>query len=257
MISRENLAFIVATSAGVILLFTIGLTRPDLLVEDGLVENMGAAGFAAAALLALGTALRKTASLTLTERSILVGMSGLSLLLFLSEISFGARIFGIQMPEMSGGGEFDGGHDIVIVLFRRLSDAGTTGILVAAAAIGLLLVTAVALLWLFRQQAQAIVRFVLSRTFEFRVAVALGMLASAVTLDLMRSHKAGVLEEVLEFSASAVLILAVTALLRQKGVLRGVGKMWGQRSPARPASPTTTGYQVRRSLPSRSATHQR
>ncbi|YBV94601.1 hypothetical protein M1D80_00975 (plasmid) [Phyllobacteriaceae bacterium JZ32] len=222
MISRENLAFISATSAGVILLFTIGLSRPDLLAEDGLVENLGAAGFAAAALLALSTALRKSAFLIITERNMLVGTSGLSLMLFLSEISFGARIFDIQMPQMRGGGEFDGGHDIIIVLFRRLSDAGRTSLLVVAAAIGLLLVTVIALLFLFRQQAQAIVRSVFYGAFEFRLAVALGMLASAVILDLITSYKAGILEEVLEFSASAVLILAVTALLRQKNVLRVV-----------------------------------
>lgn len=235
MMSRENLAFIAATFPGVVLLFTIGLSRPDLLVEDGLVENLGAAGFSAASLLALSTALRRGAFLTPTERSILVGTSGLSLILFLSEISFGARIFDIQMPQMSGGGEFDGGHDIVIVLFRRLKDAGRTGILVAATGIGLLLATAVALLYLFRQKAQAIVKYVLSRAFEFRLAVAFGMLACAVTLDLITSYKASILEEVLEFSASGVLILAVSALLRQKGVLCFFGEMPEQGSQVRRA----------------------
>jgi hypothetical protein len=58
------------------------------------------------------------------------------------------------------------------------------------------------LLYLFRQKAWAFVRYVLSRTFEFRLALAVGMLACAVTLDLIASYKAAVLEEVLEFSAS-------------------------------------------------------
>ena len=233
MIGRENLAFISATFAGVVLLFVIGLSRPDLLVEDGLVENMGAMGFAAAALLALNTALRKSAFLTFTERSLLAGTSGLSLLLFLSEISFGARIFDIQMPQMSGGGEFDGGHDIVMVLFRRMIDGGRSGILVAAASTGVLLITAIALLYRFRQQARAIVRYVFSSAFEFRLVVALGMLASAVVLDLASSHKAGVLEETLEFSASAVLILAVTALLRHQGASRVAGETLAQPSHQR------------------------
>ncbi len=225
MMSRENLTFICVTFAGVALLFSIGQSRPDLLVEDGLIETLGAAGFAAASLLALGTALLRSVSLTFTERSILVGTSGLSLMLFLSEISFGARIFDLQMPQMSGGGEFDGGHDIVILLFRQLRDAGSAGMLLAAAVIGLLLATA--LPYLFRKQAQAIVRYVLLRAFEFRLAVAAGMLASAVTLDLMTSYKASILEEVLEFSASIVLILAVSALLRQMGVLSFFGKNAG------------------------------
>jgi hypothetical protein len=240
MISRENLAFISATFIAVVLLFIIGLSRPDWLVEDGLVETMGAMSFAAAALLALGAALRKSAVLTLTERSLLVGTSGLSLLLFLSEISFGARIFDIQMPQMSGGGEFDGGHDIVMVLFRQVSDGGPSGMLVAAATTGLLLIGAIALLYRFGQQARAVVRSVLSSAFEFRLAVALGMLASAAALDLIRSHKAGVLEEILEFSASAVLILAVTAVLRhQGGALRVTSEMRVQASGARSASPAT------------------
>jgi hypothetical protein len=209
--SRENLAFICTVLACVIVLFTIGLFRPSLLVEDGFVENLSAAGFAAASLLALATARRNSAVLTFPERGILLGTGGLSLILFLSEISFGARIFDIRMSQMRGGGEFDGGHDIVIVLFRRLRDAGRPGLLVAAIGGGLLLATAVALLSLFRQKAQIVVSYVCSRRFEFRLAVAVGLLASAVTLDLIQSYKAAILEEVLEFSASGVLILAVFA----------------------------------------------
>lgn len=220
MMSRENLAFIAAMPAGVILLFTIGLSRHDLLVEDGPVESLSAAGFAAVSVLALSTALRKGVFLTVPERRLLVGTSGLTLILFLSEISFGARIFYIQMPPMRGGGEFDGGHDIITVMVRHLRDAGSTGVLLAVAGAGLVLATAVALLRLFRQQALAIVSHVLSRAFEFRLVVALGMLASAVTLDLTTSHKAGVLEEVLEFSASIVLFLAVSALLRRNARAR-------------------------------------
>jgi hypothetical protein len=253
MMSRENLAFIAATFAGVILLFTIGLSMPDLLVEDGPVENLGAAGFAAASLLALGTALLRGVSLTFTERSILVGTSCLSLILFLSEISFGARIFDIQMPQMSGGGEFDGGHDIVIVVVRQLSDLGSTGMLLATVGAGLLLAAAVALLWLFRQQTQAIVRYVLSRAFEFRLAVAAGMLASAVTLDLITSYKASILEEVLEFSASFVLILAVSALLRRQGPLGVFGKMPEQASQARRVPPAGIDHRIWRWLPSRNS----
>jgi hypothetical protein len=59
IMSRENLTFICTGLAGVIVLFTLGLFRPFLIVEDGLVENLSAAGFAAASLLALATALQK------------------------------------------------------------------------------------------------------------------------------------------------------------------------------------------------------
>jgi hypothetical protein len=217
--SRENAVFAAATFTCVVLLFTAGLSRPALFVEDGLVENLSAAGFAAAALFALGTALLRPVSVTFAERSILFGVSGLSMLLFLSEISFGARIVHIQMPRMSGGGEFDGGHDIVILVVRQLRDAGPTGILVAIMGVGLLLAAVFAVLRRFRQRAQMLAAHVLSKPFEFRLAMALGLLASAVTLDVIPSYKASILEEVLEFSVSVVLILAVSALFRSKSVV--------------------------------------
>jgi hypothetical protein len=56
--------------------------------------------------------------------------------------------------------------------------------------------------------------------------MALGLLASAVTLDVIPSYKASILEEVLEFSVSVVLILAVSVLFRSKdmvAVQRGEG----------------------------------
>jgi len=136
----------------------------------------------------------------------------------------------LDLASQSGGGEFDGGHDIVIVIFRLLRDAGPISILVAATGGTLLLATAGLSLYRFRQKAWAIASYVLSRAFEFRLAVAVGMLASAVTLDLVTSYKAAILEEVLEFSASGVLILAVSALF--------------QRSQARRAPRLGTGRQV-------------
>ncbi|WEX86619.1 hypothetical protein PZN02_002920 [Sinorhizobium garamanticum] len=215
--SRENVAFVCSVAAGVALLFMIGLSRPDLLVEDNLVESLGALGFATASLLALGTAIRRRASLSSTEKSILVGTSGLCSILFLSEISFGARMLRLQMPTMRGGGEFDGGHDIVIVASRLLRDSGPIGYLAAAAGALLLLTLATVLLQTYRQKVHAMLRQILARAFECRLALAVAMLASAVTLDLVTSYKAGILEEVLEFGASGVLILAIIAFRRETG----------------------------------------
>ncbi|WP_037384721.1 hypothetical protein [Sinorhizobium americanum] len=212
--SRENVAFFCSVAAGVALFFAIGLSRPDLLVEDNLVENLGVIGFGTASLLALGTAIRRRVSLSSIETITLVCTSGLCLILFLSEISFGARIFDVQMPKMRGGGEFDGGHDIIIVVFRLLRDSGPAGYLAAAL---LCLTAAAVLLYTFQQKVWAVPHRIFARAFECRLAVAVAMLASAVTLDLVTSYKAAILEEVLEFGASGVLILAVTALWRETG----------------------------------------
>lgn len=221
--SRANLAFLGAALAGAILLFAIGLSKPDLFVEDRLMENLSAAGFAAASLLALSAALATRASSAAQERVILIAVGGLSSILFLSEISFGARILDIQMPQMSGGGEFDGGHDIVIILFRMIRGSGPAGLLVAAIGGALLVAAAAALLYQFRQQARMVISRVLGGAFEFRLVLALGMLASAVTLDLIKSYKASILEEVLEFSASVVLILAVFGHFRARGPVVRLG----------------------------------
>lgn len=232
----------VATVAGVALLFMVGLSRPDLLVEDGAVENLSAAGFAAASTLALSAALLGRVSLTFRDRGILAATGGLSLLLFLSEISFGARIFDTQMPRMRGGGEFDGGHDIVILIFRQLRDTGHAGTLAAVIGGGFFLAAAIALLFRFRQKARMVARHILSRAFEFRLALALGMLASAVTLDVIPSYKASILEEVLEFCASVMLVLSVSALLLSKGAVGVFAETPGREPHLRPVSPSAAGH---------------
>ncbi|WP_037390722.1 hypothetical protein [Sinorhizobium americanum] len=177
--SRENFVTACAVAASVIVLFAAGFSRPDLLAEDNLVETAGALIFAGACLLALDTAVRKHVFLSSNERMMLVGTSGLCLVLFLSEISFGARLFGLQMPKLPGGGEFDGGHDLVILIFRFLREAGT-GTLVLM--IGALLVVASMLLCLYWNKLQAMFAQILSRAFEFRLATAV---ASRVPLHLI------------------------------------------------------------------------
>ncbi|TCN22768.1 hypothetical protein [Sinorhizobium americanum] len=211
---RENFASAGAVAAGVIVLFIIGVSRPHLLVEDNLVESAGALIFAVACVLALDTAARKRVLLSSKERIMLVGTSGLCLVLFLSEISFGARLFGLPMPILPGGGEFDGGHDVVILTFRLLRQAETGYLLLM---IGALLIVAGVLLCLYWSKLQAMFDQILSRAFEFRLAMAVSLLASAVTLDLLDSYKASILEEVAEFVASGVLVFAILALPRKMG----------------------------------------
>jgi hypothetical protein len=226
--SRENVTFVCSVLLGILVLFTVGLSRPDLLVEDQLVESLGAFAFAAASVLALSTALRKHTSLSPIERKALAGTSLLCLVLFLSEISFGARLFGLQMPTMRGGGQFDGGHDIVIVIFRILRDAGYAGALIAAAGALLVLTLVGVFLYWYRQKLRSVLDRLLLEAFEFRLALAVALLASAVTLDLLTSYKAAILEEVLEFVASGVFILAIQALPRTEKKVAGSGLFHGE-----------------------------
>jgi hypothetical protein len=218
-ISRNNLAFAAATGCAVILLFTLGLSMPQLLVEDGPVENLSAAGFFIAAVVAPGIFMRGNIRLAPAERTVLFAAGILSLLLFLSEISFGARLLHIRMPKMKGGGEFDGGHDIVILVFRAIRDAGSGIIFAALIVTTVFLALALVLLLRFRRQAWSLARYVLSRRFEFRLLLAICMIASAIILDLIQSYKAEKLEECLEFCASGVLIAACAGLLRKGGTI--------------------------------------
>lgn len=161
------------------------------------------------------------------------------MLLALSEISFGARIFDIEMPQMHGGGEFDGGHDIVIVVVRLIADAGSAGVLVAATGAAVLSAMAAVLIWTFRPQVRAACERMLAGPFEFRLGLALVMLATAVILDLFSSRETALLEEVLEFSASVALIAAVSATAlktRRPAGFHNIPEQ-GPRAEAAPAGP--------------------
>ncbi|MEL7212679.1 MAG: hypothetical protein AAGK92_08460 [Pseudomonadota bacterium] len=170
--------------------------------EDGPVENASAILFLFASLMGAWHLMSPSRLTQLDHRLVLVSTL-LSLLFFLSEISFGARYFDLDMPQMEGGGEFDGGHDIVIVLFRMLMKGDGLSVLVGG---GLLMALGgmVYLAYRFRNSLRAF----LEDSFHFALFVLFLVLVSAVLLDLVPSRTATKLEEALEFASAFVVIWA-------------------------------------------------
>jgi hypothetical protein len=141
-------------------------------------------------------------------RALLVVASALGLVGFLDEISFGARLFGWSMPEMTGGGELDGVHDLVILTYRL----GIQSDPVALAAIGssLLLVASLAILFQYAHLVGLAHRVRTDSAYGL-FALSAGGLATAAVLDLgigVLRHL-GPLEEAVEMNAGLALLLAV------------------------------------------------
>lgn len=203
MIKRDNVKFAALGCLGIAGMFLLGLMHPYAFREDGYVEGSTAVLFAISMTLAiLQIVTAKRAGASVARVWLLAALAGFAALLCLSEISFGARMFNLQMPQMRGGGEFDGGHDFVIVVYRYATGEGR---MPEAIALATLAIAGVAtLLWRFRTELLRFVRYVLADRFAFRLLWILSLLALAVGLDLLPWRKATLLEEAVEFCASVM-----------------------------------------------------
>ena len=200
------------------LLFALGLQWPRLTMEDGVVESISAVLFAIASAVALVRSMTSR-TIKLQDRILLVLLVPLCALLALSEISFGARVGLVSPPDMYGGGEFDGGHDVIILTLRLLRDNPTWAAL-AAAALLFCLIAVVGLGWRYRKEAALFVRSNATE-INMRFALAFAVLVVAVGLDLVPSFKAGILEEMLELTVGLLLVSAVT--FRPRAAMASLG----------------------------------
>lgn len=112
------------------------------------------------------------------------------------------------MPELEGGGQFDGAHDVVIVAFRHLRAAGTGDLLALAGAAVLVAGVPIVAAVTFRRRVAGAARYVLTDSLAFALAAATALLATAVVLDLIpdRYAIAHDFEETLEFAAGGILL---------------------------------------------------
>lgn len=93
-----------------------------LFEEDGVVEWTSALLFFCAACLA---ALSVRHSVSVADRITRFYVLVLASLCGLSELSFGARLFGWDMPDMHNGGELDGGQDLVLIAMKETEATGS------------------------------------------------------------------------------------------------------------------------------------
>ena len=106
-----------AILCGSVLVFTamIGFfpaTRPYLVGEDQIIENLSALFFFASFVFALVLLRQHT-----VRRRLLIFVAVLALAAFLDEVSFGGRIIGVEFP-IYFGTPFDGIHDVVAISFE-------------------------------------------------------------------------------------------------------------------------------------------
>jgi hypothetical protein len=183
-----------------------------LFQEDGLIESGTAIVDGIAALLGFfAIYLGVVKGRALLDRLVIWSIPILSAICALDEISWGARLFDIQMPEMEGGGEFDGIHDVFVILQRLAVDAAPLTLLVVTV---LLLAILVVLVYWQRGFIFSCVKYALHSPLGRPFASAILLLVLATLLDLAHGRIISSLEEYAELSAGFFLLVAAYTSLK-------------------------------------------
>lgn len=176
--------------------------RPMLLQEDGILEMASVVCLVAAVLGAAAA----SAMWGLRAPLLIAGLIGLAELM--DETSFGSRIFGFQPPNLYGGGELDGFHDLLMLAYRLLRDVSQN---LAWVWVGLMLaVSAGVMLFALRHVGNAI-RGVGSRfSGHALIFLHVGFIGLAQVIDVATSSQAlSAVEEMFEFNAALALVFYV------------------------------------------------
>lgn len=179
--------------------------------EDGIVEWLSATLFAIP--IGLSAIAYRGRSITAWDARLLGVVSVLSLACLLSELSFGARIGGFSMPAMKGGGELDGGQDLLMILKRQIGSSIDNYRYYFAAIVSGVFAIVATLIILFRHKIKDALQ---SIDYNFQYAffqAALSLLSMAVLFDLYETSATMAFEEILELAAAACLSLSVLEIL--------------------------------------------
>jgi hypothetical protein len=186
--------------------------RPLLLQEDGIVEMATAIFFAMAAFGAAASLAMWGMRLPL----LLAGLVGFAELM--DETSFGSRLFGFQPPPLYGGGQLDGFHDLLIVVFRLARDLSP---FLAWLLVGLLLVGSAALAGFVATQLlkgfRGDLKHLSSHTLFFGHVAFIG-LAQVIDISASLSPALSAMEEVFELDAAILLAFYVLQQARLEQV---------------------------------------
>ena len=205
--SRHPFAMIllvVAGDAALIILYAVG-PRALIFGEDRAVEMATALLFLAAFVVGILHLCRSR----LRDYPILLPVAAvLGLIGFLDETSFGARIFGWSMPAMAEGGEFDGAHDLVIVIYRLALRADPMLIAAVGAGPG---IVALVFVVRWRKELHALARRISADPTYLAMALFVAGVAFASLLDLEVGilRRLGPLEEIAELDAALALLVTV------------------------------------------------
>ncbi|WP_144186021.1 hypothetical protein [Elioraea rosea] len=189
--------------------------HPDdwLIGEDRLLETLSAVLYASASVIAIALLLR----LRRAAHPALWFIAPFAMICALDEISFGARLFAIEMPPLKGGGEFDGAHDVIILVVR---EAQAMDPALLALLLGGTVAVCILLAWLLRRRLAALTAHVIADPVLFRLAICFGFLVVSQVLDVevLDVPKAMYFEEWAETSGGYWILSAVLAAPRSHGV---------------------------------------
>ena len=117
------------------------------------------------------------------------------------------------MPVMSGGGEFDGAHDVVVLAYRLGSEAGPAALGATALVVAALAGWGVAR---WHRTLASLPRRVAAEPPYAMFALFVGLLGVAVIVDLRVGYlrRLGLVEETLELNAAASLLLSMLLTVR-------------------------------------------
>jgi hypothetical protein len=208
---REPATVIWITALGVVGIVTVASAlgaalypgiRPQLLQEDGIVETASALTFLLAVLGSIYAMMRRGPSFPL----VLAGLIGFAELM--DEISFGSRIFGFEPPPLYGGGELDGFHDLLILVYRLARDLNPelAWLWVGALFAGSVIVALFALSQIWKGIRGGTTRL----SNHVLLFLHFGFIGLAQVIDVSTSsHVMAAMEEVFELDAAIVLVAYV------------------------------------------------
>ena len=203
---KKHIAFLVL--ATIVLLLTVALSpeiQEHLSKEDGWIENM-------TILVLLGTTTVGVFSRSkkpLGKRAFIF-ISFTSFLAFLSEISFGERLFNLDMPH-AGGKQLDGVHDLLHMLQKIYIINGNYHPTETLITTTILLALAATLIYTARSKISKLNNYL--KTLKIRsivaYAISFALVAQALDLGIIVHENHRILEEILELLAALCLAASI------------------------------------------------
>ena len=207
--------YIIIFGINMMIMFVVGMWMPDyrgyLAHEDSLVENLSAFFFLCTFFLGLLFILKGT-----KNKKALIFVSVIGLLGFLDEISFGERMFALNMPRVHGM-PIDSAHDLFTLGYRLIEElAHSYSVLVySLIGIGVILIAKLALKNKY-EIAEIIKRIQNNQTYILALIFTLFIFAALIIdLDILHIKGIFIIEESLEMNAALALLFCSLSLYDQ------------------------------------------
>lgn len=195
---------------GFLLYFGIPSARGYLLEEDSLVENLSAGFYLMSALYGTFLLLRNQG-----YKKLITAITSISFLGFLDEVSFGERLFSLNMPYVYGV-RIDAAHDFVDVAEKMTSDFGDSYPLYANIIFFGSLFLIISLIIKYKNKLSKIRQknrqnppFILLSSFVYLIILAL-----AFDLEIVYDDAFFMMEEIFEMNAALALLMCCFSLKR-------------------------------------------